>query len=82
MCIFKKYKDIFGQPGTGAHSWRFLGVAGVDFFLTFIVACLTTYFTKIPLVITTVGWFILAMLVHILFGVQTSTLTWLGFKCN
>jgi len=26
-CVFGEYKDIFGIPGKGAHSYRFLGIA-------------------------------------------------------
>jgi len=29
-----KYKDIFGKPNTGAHKYRFLGVAIIDVILT------------------------------------------------
>jgi len=36
MCIFAKYKDIFGKPGTGAHSYRILNIAVVVVFLTVI----------------------------------------------
>ena len=27
MCIFSKYKDIFGEAGKGVHSYRFLNTA-------------------------------------------------------
>lgn len=40
MCIFKQYKDIFGSPGTGPHSYRFLGTALVDYSLTILGAML------------------------------------------
>lgn len=30
------YKDIFGQPGKGVHSHRFLGIATVDLGLTIV----------------------------------------------
>ena len=44
MCIFRKYRDIFGKPKTGVHKDRifktknFEGVAKVDFVLTLIAS--------------------------------------------
>ena len=81
VCIFKQFSNIFGTPGTGVHVWRLFGAAGIDYILTIIVACLTTYLTKAPLVITTIGWLLIGFLCHMLFGVQTNTMTWLGIEC-
>ena len=81
MCPFSKYKNIFGKVGKGAHKFRFLDTPVVDYILTIIVACITTYLTNIPLVLTTIGWFILAIILHILFGVETNVVKYLGIKC-
>jgi len=81
MCPFKKFKDVLGVPGTGAHSIRFLDTAIVDYILTIIVSIVTTYFTSIPLVLTTLFWLILGIILHILFGVQTNTVKLLNIKC-
>ena len=81
MCIFKQYKDIFGAPKTGVHSYRFLGVALVDYSLTILGAMLITYLTGVPLVITTIVLLILGVILHYLFGVQTNTLNYLGINC-
>ena len=81
MCIFSQYKDIFGKVGTGAHQYRFLNTALVDYSLTILGAILITYLTDIPLVLTTIGLFILGILLHYLFGVETNTLKYLGIKC-
>jgi hypothetical protein len=80
-CVFKKYKNIFGEAGKGIHSIRFVGTAIVDYILTIVFAIITTFITKIPLELTTVGWFIMGLVLHILFGVQTSTMKYLNIKC-
>jgi len=81
ICPLRRYKDIFGKVNKGAHKYRLLNTPMIDYILTIIAACLTTYFTKIPLVLTTIGWLILAIIVHILFGVETPTVKYLGVKC-
>ena len=75
---FKKFKNMFGKPGEGIHSIRFAGTAIVDYLLTILVAIITTFITKIPLELTTIGWFIMGIVSHILFGVQTKTLKYLS----
>ena len=80
-CIFKKYKNTFGMPGKGVHGIRFAGTALVDYVLTLLVAIITTFITNIPLELTTIGWFIIGVVLHILFGVQTSTMKYLNINC-
>ena len=81
MCIFSEYKNIFGNPGKGAHKYRFLNAALVDYALTILGAILITYLTGIPLVLTTIGLLIFGILLHYLFGVETNTLKYLGINC-
>lgn len=81
-CPFKKYSNIFGEVGTGAHSYRLCNVAIVDYILTIIISLITTCITKIPIVITTIFWLLMGLTMHVLFGVQTSTVKWLGLTCN
>ena len=76
----KKYKDIFGKPGESIHQYRFLGTAISDYLLTILVAVVITYFTKIPLVLTTILAFLLGIVVHVIFGVETNTIRYLGIK--
>ncbi len=82
ICLFKKYKDILGVPNQGLHKYRFLNTAIVDYIMTIGLASATTYFTKIPLVLTTIVWLIVSIILHILFGVKTNTTKYLGIKCN
>lgn len=76
----KKYKDIFGKPGKGIHKYRFLGTAISDYLLTILAAVIITYFTKIPLVLTTILAFVLGIVLHVIFGVETNTTRYLGFR--
>ena len=76
----KKYKDIFGKPGEGIHKYRFLGTAISDYLLTILAAVIITYFTKIPLVLTTIFAFVLGIVFHVIFGVETNTTRYLGFR--
>lgn len=81
ICIFNNYSEIFGAIGKGAHKHRFLDTAIVDYVLTIVVACLTSYYSKIPLVLTTIMWFVIAIILHALFGVETNVIKYLGIKC-
>ena len=69
-----KFKNIFGAPGTGVHKYKFKGTAIVDYFLTIAGAFIITYFTDIPLVITTIGLFLIGIILHYLFGIKTQVL--------
>ena len=81
MCIFSKYKDIFGEAGKGVHSYRFLNTALVDYIVTILGAILLTYLTDIPLVLTKIGLLVLGIILHYLFGVNTNSLKYLGITC-
>ena len=81
ICPFKNYSNIFGIIGQGVHKHRFLDTAIVDYALTIIIAAITTYYSKIPFVLTTVLWFIGAIILHMLFGVETNTIKYLRLLC-
>lgn len=81
-CPFEKYKHILGVPNKGVHSYRFLNTAVVDYIMTLLAAILTTYWFQIPLVLTTIFWFIAGIILHILFGVPTNTTKYLGIHCK
>jgi len=81
VCVLSKYRDIFGIPNKGVHRWRFMGVAVVDYVLTLVAAILTTYVSKIPLVLSTIVWFLMGIFFHAIFGVQTTMIKKLGIKC-
>ena len=81
MCIFSQYKNLFGEIGKGSHKYRFMNAAIVDYAVTILGAILITYLTDIPLVLTTIGLLILGILLHYLFGVETTTMKYLGITC-
>ena len=81
LCPFHKFKNLFGIPKKGIHQYRFLNTAIVDYLLTIVVSCITAYFTDIPLVLSTIVWSIMGVISHVLFGVQTNTVKYLGLTC-
>ena len=82
LCPFSKFNKIFGIPGKGVHRFRILDVAAVDYFLTLIGAFILSYLTQVPLVLTTIGLFILGIILHTLFGVPTNAVKYLGLSCD
>lgn len=70
------FKDIFGKPGEGVHSWRVLDVAVVDTVLTFILAMIIKiYFLKtFSFVQVLVGTFVIGEVMHFLFCVDTKVI--------
>jgi hypothetical protein len=80
-CSLSKYKDIFGAPGTGIHRYRFMGVALVDTVMTIILAMLLTHFFKVPLDLSIIFMLVISLLIHMVFGVETGALKYLGLTC-
>ena len=72
------YKFIFGIPGQGFHSTRFMGFALNDWLGTLGLAYITTFFIKISLWKSFFWWFVIGEILHYLFGSQTAFLTFLG----
>ena len=82
FCPFSQYKNLFGAANTGVHSYRIADSPMIDYVLTIIGAILLAYLTKVPLVLTTIGLFILGIIFHLLFGVETTSLKYLGLICK
>ena len=80
-CPFKKFRDIFGKPNTGIHKIKLGDTSIIDYLATIIGAMVISYYTKIPLVIMTIIILLFGILFHILFGVNTSSLKYLGIEC-
>ena len=81
-CPFSKYRTIFGNQNEGVHNIRFLDVAAIDYFLSILGAIVISFFTKIPLVLTTIIVLVLGIILHMLFGINTSAVKYLGLNCN
>jgi len=71
-CPFKHLKNIFGKEGEGAHSYRFLNLAVVDVFFTVVAAALISYVFKLRFVSTLIFLFVLGIVFHRLFCVNTT----------
>lgn len=69
--MFCKYKNIFGEPNTGIHKKRFLGIALNDLLGTIIIAFLISLIYKTQFILTFVILFIIAQILHIVFCVNT-----------
>jgi len=72
MSVLCKYKNAFGVPGQGIHSFRLFNFSIVDIIITIIGAYIISIFFKISLLYTTVGLFSLGIFVHRIFCVRTT----------
>lgn len=73
-----KYKNIFGELGTGVHSIRICNIAIIDVILTILggmliqTILLQWFYIYIELTIVLVSLFILGIILHRLFCVRTT----------
>lgn len=70
--MFCKYKDIFGKPKEGVHSYRIMNIAVIDLALTLIGAYILSILLGITYWKTAVGLLILGTIAHLLFCVDTT----------
>ena len=80
-CPLSAYKNLFGKQGTGLHKYKFKGTSVFDYFFIIASAFALTYFTDIPLVLTTIGLLLLGIFAHTLVGLPTHAVTYLGLTC-
>jgi len=67
-----KYKDLFGEIGTGIHSYRIYNIAYLDILVTVVCAYILSKLLKTPFLYT-LGWFfILGIIIHRLLCVRTT----------
>ena len=67
-----KYKDIFGKPATGVHSYRVFNVAIADVIGTILIAYIFSLLTKVNFLWSLLIFFILGELMHFIFCVDTT----------
>lgn len=72
MTVLCKYKNAFGLPGQGIHSFRLFNFSIVDIIITIIGAYIISIFFKISFLYTTIGLFSLGIFVHRIFCVRTT----------
>jgi hypothetical protein len=74
------FKDVFGKPNEGVHSYRLFGVAIVDVISTVVGVVLIAWFLNVSWWKTLIVAFVLGEIMHYIFGVQTAVLTFLGIR--
>lgn len=72
MDFFHKYKNIFGEPGKGLHSYRIFNLAIVDVLGTLMIAYFVSKWFKISFLWACIIMFSLGIFLHHLFGVRTT----------
>lgn len=72
LCPFKAYSEIFGKPNKGVHSYRILDLAIADIIMTIIGAIIISLIFKINLFLTLIFLFLLGIVLHRLFCVNTT----------
>ena len=77
-CPFNVFSELFGKVGQRN---TYLNVVGIDNIMTIFVAVLITYFFDIPFPLSIIAVYIMSITIHMLFGVKTKTLSYLGISC-
>ena len=67
-----KYKNIFGKPNEGFHSYRIFNIAIFDLLGTVIIAFLLSYIFNIPFIKLLLLLFIIGVILHHMFCVKTT----------
>ena len=67
-----QYRNIFGKPGEGVHSYRIFNIAIVDLGLTLLVAFGLSLVLKKPFALISSILLILGVVLHRLFCVRTT----------
>jgi len=74
------YSNILGTPGQGVHAARIFGLSINDIIGTILIAIITSYFYKISLLYSFIGWFVLGEVLHYAFGTNTAFLQYIGMS--
>lgn len=75
LSVFKQFKNILGEVGTRQ---TFLNVVILDNVISIGLAVLISYFFKIPFPLSIICVYISGIIIHVLFGVNTSTIQFLN----
>lgn len=67
-----KYKDVFGKPNTGAHSFRIFNIAVVDVVLTILLAYVISKGFNLKFVKVLVVTFLVGIFFHYIFCVNST----------
>jgi fatty acid desaturase len=67
-----KYKNYFGEPGKGVHSYRIFNIAIVDVVMTLIGALIISYLSGIKFIWSALCLFLVGIFLHRVFCVKTT----------
>ena len=67
-----QYKNIFGEPNTGIHSYRLFGIAIFDVIFVLFAGFIISYSYKMNIWLVLFVLFILGIIAHRLFCVRTA----------
>ena len=73
-----QYKNIFGEPSTGAHSYRIFNIAIVDTLLAILLGYVIFWLTKWNPYYIAIGVFLSGLFAHWLFCVKTTVNNFFG----
>ena len=71
-CPFRKYSEIFGKVNEGVHSYRIFNIAIIDVISTIIGALVISIIFKINFGLILIFLFLLGIVLHRLFCVNTT----------
>jgi len=66
------YKDVFGKPNTGVHSYRLFNIAIVDVVMTIIVGIILSKIFHVNVYVLTFCLFLAGIILHRVFCVKTT----------
>ncbi len=66
------YRNMFGAPNNGVHSYKLLDIAVVDVVFTILAAYLISMYTKYTFLLTSISLFALGIFFHYIFCVETT----------
>ena len=66
------YRNMFGAPNNGVHSYRLLNIAVVDVVFTILAAYMISMYTKYTFLLTSISLFALGIFFHYIFCVETT----------
>ena len=81
-CPFVQYKNIFGLPNEGVHSYRVFDLPIIDYIGAIIIALIITFMTKIPFELVIIIVLIIGVICHYLFGVETNLMKYFNIQCK
>ena len=73
-----QFSDVFGVPGVGVHRVRFGDAAATDYFMTIVGAWILSRWSGVPIVLATIGLFVVGVILHWIFCVPTSAVKYLS----